>query len=881
MDVGCNCFGVATAAKVPVKRYNLLVSSLFPVVEPPAEKELSVAVTKNIKHLADYLEMNQHRIRKVSRRLARRLDEDLSRRRLGFVHIAVEAFSHLLSFQDGKYSSVYARELIEKYPTKERHFYSLGRVPWMARLAPASQHLGSVVGVLLSSNESIAQRWGIDLFVKFMKFQNTAQFMTQLQLFIPMICSKAQASGPQEKGREPSIAGSSLRAILEYLRFSARISFVPVLLKDIVFTVLTITEKEISEGGLPKDISEITGERRKGYESTEILLPQPSIGTRVMMASSTAISSLLLLEEMARITSDPAEGRRVVEIILEFLDSKPSRWLGGPVMDACLMVLREGYKESFKRYLLVSMFFTHAGESSALEAAHRTKIISEALKDSEVLEPNATALLVALRELPGALMSIEYSVGDLVLKSGLEFLDSEEVNPRETLSNEDLLRFQVHLAIQNLSKRISDRTHFESVLGAAISFLIGKRQDLGNKRSAITLECIALLARKYAESRAENVGDFQKSLKREASLKDRHELMEQMNSQCMSDMLLRGILTMLLGSTRTERVLSHFILHSVLAALEPGNYLRQSLLLLSALYRELALPDISVIELIAIYSTFEVAGLTFTDSKFCSEALKFCLTIQREIIDPKDSNHDRWKARTLGHKVAVLLVCQSMWKCLGKVLDIGKLDNVKLEGLPQIANLTFSETGQETNHVMGKWLNQNYGKSSPNETFDEEFTLESEADFEAISNSFKSFCKQILRLPQISKHKAKVSDLEDEDSLNVFIPLPLWQIGLVHSNLGSKTQKHEAAVFVEAFEKSLSHLNPTDVDQFFLRTKNDSTTEGNGVHIDHPKNPCDQNNSEKANQHVEWKDLRQQYFDEAKSWVQVAEEVSIALNLRV
>lgn len=31
MDCNCNCFGVATAARVPVKRYNLLVPDVFPV----------------------------------------------------------------------------------------------------------------------------------------------------------------------------------------------------------------------------------------------------------------------------------------------------------------------------------------------------------------------------------------------------------------------------------------------------------------------------------------------------------------------------------------------------------------------------------------------------------------------------------------------------------------------------------------------------------------------------------------------------------------------------------------------------------------------------------------------------------------------------------
>ena len=66
MDVNCNCFGVATAAKVPVKRYNLLVPAIFPVTEPSVTKPLGIATGKNIKKLSEYLERNEHRIPKVN-----------------------------------------------------------------------------------------------------------------------------------------------------------------------------------------------------------------------------------------------------------------------------------------------------------------------------------------------------------------------------------------------------------------------------------------------------------------------------------------------------------------------------------------------------------------------------------------------------------------------------------------------------------------------------------------------------------------------------------------------------------------------------------------------------------------------------------------------
>lgn len=65
MDCNCNCFGVAATARVPVKRYNLLVPDVFPVVEPSFGKPLGITVERKIKKLAEYLDKNEHRVPKV------------------------------------------------------------------------------------------------------------------------------------------------------------------------------------------------------------------------------------------------------------------------------------------------------------------------------------------------------------------------------------------------------------------------------------------------------------------------------------------------------------------------------------------------------------------------------------------------------------------------------------------------------------------------------------------------------------------------------------------------------------------------------------------------------------------------------------------------
>jgi hypothetical protein len=60
-----NPCGTASAAKVPVKRYNLLLPAIYPVTEPEFGKAIPVNTERAIKKLSDYLESNEHRIPKV------------------------------------------------------------------------------------------------------------------------------------------------------------------------------------------------------------------------------------------------------------------------------------------------------------------------------------------------------------------------------------------------------------------------------------------------------------------------------------------------------------------------------------------------------------------------------------------------------------------------------------------------------------------------------------------------------------------------------------------------------------------------------------------------------------------------------------------------
>lgn len=65
MDCGCNCFGIAAASKVPVKRYNLLVPDIFPRHAPPLTMGVDLSMERKYKKLYEYLEKNPHRIPKA------------------------------------------------------------------------------------------------------------------------------------------------------------------------------------------------------------------------------------------------------------------------------------------------------------------------------------------------------------------------------------------------------------------------------------------------------------------------------------------------------------------------------------------------------------------------------------------------------------------------------------------------------------------------------------------------------------------------------------------------------------------------------------------------------------------------------------------------
>jgi hypothetical protein len=98
---------------------------------------------------------------------------------------------------------------------------------------------------------------------------------------------------------------------------------------------------------------------------------------------------------------DAAEGRKVLEFVMRFLDGG-GRWLGSGVAEASLAVLQAACEAEHQRYLLFSCLLRHAATADTLAPAERAAVLRLAVAESGQLEAGlaAPALLLALRELP-------------------------------------------------------------------------------------------------------------------------------------------------------------------------------------------------------------------------------------------------------------------------------------------------------------------------------------------------------------------------------------------------------------------------------------------------------------------------------------------------
>jgi hypothetical protein len=62
---------------------------------------------------------------------------------------------------------------------------------------------------------------------------------------------------------------------------------------------------------------------------------------------------------------DAAEGKKVLEFLMRYLDGSGSSWLGGPVLEAGMGIMRQACAEEHQRYMLYSSLMRHVATPGA------------------------------------------------------------------------------------------------------------------------------------------------------------------------------------------------------------------------------------------------------------------------------------------------------------------------------------------------------------------------------------------------------------------------------------------------------------------------------------------------------------------------------------
>jgi len=296
---------------------------------------------------------------------------------------------------------------------------------------------------------------GVDLLITFLKLQHTSDWLGPLEGFVPLLCRDASPTSPppssssssqqqqqQKKKHSPDgvdnydeqcahLQAACLRALLEHLRYCRRIEYVSHQLTPIMFAVLETMETEFTASSPPRVA-------RAGVTATRISTSKaPQFSRRMSIgesaeASPPPLAATIIFQEIALMTRDVAEGSRVINLFLRFLDSR-GRWLttttaatrgsqngeeeeeeeeGEGTMSMNKTVAAKGFKilkdacERWQhRYLFYVALITHTAEAVGISEEERAAVVEAVYQEATSLDAALTmpALRLALGALPQAL----------------------------------------------------------------------------------------------------------------------------------------------------------------------------------------------------------------------------------------------------------------------------------------------------------------------------------------------------------------------------------------------------------------------------------------------------------------------------------------------
>ncbi|BDA44648.1 probable protein SEMI-ROLLED LEAF 2 at N-terminal half [Coccomyxa sp. Obi] len=388
MDCNCNCFGIAASSKFPVKRYNLLVPDIFPRKPPAFADRTDAATERKYKKLCEYVDKNPHRGAKVSRRLARRLYQDLRSQKFGNVQIAVSAYIYLLQHLPPGNASLFAREIVLQHVDIEK-----GRLSFR----PGSA-LSSVVGTLLQSPFAEIRTLGARLLAAFLHIQAGLDYAQPLQTFVPLLCEnlprdncapfaslKGQGSSKQASS---NLTVASLATLQEYIPFSSRTSTSSAALEKPSQQVLEYLEAEAPSWSPPKGEPDALEDRQNG----------PGVDAAIQYVM-----------EFLKLSQDPVEGRRIIAFMLRHLDER-QLWTSKPQFAAAaISLLEEVCHKEAQDFMLFSAVLQHLHAEPPPSAQAQAALLQHSRGQAGRLQSffAIPALIACLKELPGVMQPIE------------------------------------------------------------------------------------------------------------------------------------------------------------------------------------------------------------------------------------------------------------------------------------------------------------------------------------------------------------------------------------------------------------------------------------------------------------------------------------------
>lgn len=382
----------------------------------------------------------------MSRRLARALHSDLKKEKLGYVKVSVHAFDTLVKACDSRFARLYAQELLIRFPKKSVRFSMLHKADTNIH----ASHEASVVGALLSSKDKRAQKMGIELLLTILKIQDSAEYISKLDKFVPLLCGIAVDGAADGTAEEKAVSASALQSLLEHLKLCSRISYIARYMGSITDAALTIIDREGDTAIAAYQSCNDTSNEHVNF----LALGKLSMGSRIG-AAPPCQAAVLIFKEIGAATHDSVESRNVTEYWIRFMEKSPLRWSGGSALEVGLGVLRDSCKVDHQKYALACSLIRHLASLGEKGIGYQNGALVKVIISQ--------AFLLGAADVASLLLLTIRSVGSLLNHDSIEQPSAQVV----------------YEAIKRIAIQTNSKTQIATVIEAALSHVPSDQDVLG------------------------------------------------------------------------------------------------------------------------------------------------------------------------------------------------------------------------------------------------------------------------------------------------------------------------------------------------------------------------------------------------------------------